>query len=118
MFDVTSKCGKCDVENVLPHPTTVSRHVKGRAQALQASMAMKVKPNIDMPSQQLYGLRIIRKRHSIQHNLLRKQLRYDDRHCPSKSTQAKADNFSASNRANQSVLRQSRMIEPKAFVIV
>jgi len=45
--DVATKYGKFDVKDVLPHPTTVSRHVEGRAQVLQASMAAEIKPIIE-----------------------------------------------------------------------
>ncbi|KAI2646914.1 Transposable element Hobo transposase [Labeo rohita] len=45
--DVAAKYGKFDVKHVLPHPTTVSRHVKGRVQVLQASVAAEIKPIIE-----------------------------------------------------------------------
>ena len=45
--NVAAKYGKFDVKDVLPHPTTVSRHVEGRAQALQASLAAEIKPIIE-----------------------------------------------------------------------
>lgn len=45
--NVAAKYGKFDVKDVLPHPTTVSRHVEGRAQALRASVAAEIKPIIE-----------------------------------------------------------------------
>ncbi|KAL2091651.1 hypothetical protein ACEWY4_013914 [Coilia grayii] len=45
--NVAAKYGKFDVNDILPHPTTVSRHVEGRAQALRASVAAEIKPIIE-----------------------------------------------------------------------
>ena len=45
--DVAAKYGKFHLKDILPHPATVSRHVEGRAQALQASLAAKIKPIIE-----------------------------------------------------------------------
>lgn len=35
------------MRDALPHPTTVSRHIEGKAQALQSSVAMEIKPIIE-----------------------------------------------------------------------
>lgn len=35
------------MRDALPHPTTVTRHIEGKAQALQSSVAMEIKPIIE-----------------------------------------------------------------------
>lgn len=45
--NVAAKYGTFDVRDALPHPTTVSRHNEGKADALQSSVAMEIKPIIE-----------------------------------------------------------------------
>lgn len=45
--NVAAKYGTFHVSDSLPHPTTVSQHIEGKAQALQSSVAMEIKPIIE-----------------------------------------------------------------------
>lgn len=44
LVHAAAKYGIVVVKDVVPHPTTVSRHVEGGSQAVQASVAMVIKP--------------------------------------------------------------------------